>query len=100
MMAAGTVRDTFNELASTKYKELVPQVENELDAIAEFERAFEMMIYRTSLRSYAKMFSFATVVGITKLTTFEVRNLAAIAFAVEQKISTETTMSKLILEEE
>ena len=100
MMAAGTVRDAFNELASTKYKELVPQVENELDAIAEFERAFEMMIYRTSLRSFAKMFSFATVIGITKLTTFEVRNLAAIAFAVEQKIPTETTMSKLILEEE
>lgn len=100
MMAAGTVRDAFNELSTTKYKELVPQVENELDSIAEFERAFEMMIYRTSLRSFAKMFSFATVVGITKLTTFEVRNLAAIAFAVEQKIPTETTMSKLILEEE
>ena len=100
MMAAGTVRDAFNELSSTKYKELIPQSENELDAIAEFERAFEMMIYRTSLRSFAMMFSFATVVGITKLTAFEVRNLAAIAFAVEQKIPTETTMSKLILEEE
>ena len=100
MMAVGTVRDAFNELSSTKYKELVPQVENELDAIAEFERAFEMLIYRESLRSFTKMFSFATIVGITKLTAFEVRNLAAIAFAVEQKIPTETTMSKLILEEE
>jgi V/A-type H+-transporting ATPase subunit C len=100
MMAAATVRDAFNELASTKYKDLVPQVENELDSIAEFERAFEMAIYQSSLRSFTKMFSFATIVGITKLTSFEVRNLAAIAFAVEQKIPTETTMSKLILEEE
>ena len=100
MMAAGSVRDAFNELSSTKYKELIPQSENELDAVAEFERAFEMMIYRTSLRSFTKMFSFATIVGITKLTAFEVRNLAAIAFAIEQKIPTETTMSKLILEEE
>ena len=100
MMAAGSVRDAFNELSNTKYKELIPQSENELDAIAEFERAFEMMIYRTSLRSFTKMFSFATIVGITKLTAFEVRNLAAIAFAIEQKIPTETTMSKLILEEE
>lgn len=100
MMTAATVRDAFNELSGTKYKEIVPQVENELDAIAEFERAFEMLIYRTSLRSFTKMFSFATIVGITKLTSFEVRNLAAIAFAVEQKIPTETTMSKLILEEE
>ena len=100
MMAAATIRDAFNELSSTKYKELVPQIENELDAIAEFERAFEILIYKTSLSSFTKMFSFATIVGITKLTAFEVRNLAAIAFAVEQKIPTETTMSKLILEEE
>lgn len=100
MMAASTVRDVFNELSSTKYKNLVPQVENELDAIAEFERAFEMLIYHTALRSFTKMFSFATIVGITKLTAFEVRNLAAIAYAIEQKIPTEVTMSKLILEEE
>ena len=100
MMAAATVRDAFNELSNTKYKNLVPQIENELDAIAEFERTFEMSIYTSSLRSFTKMFSFATIVGITKLTSFEVRNLAAIAFAVEQKIPTETTMSKLILEEE
>jgi V/A-type H+-transporting ATPase subunit C len=79
---------------------LFPQTENELDAIGEFERAFEMAIYQTALRSFTKMFSFATIVGITKLTAFEVRNLAAIAYAVEQKIPTETTMSKLILEEE
>jgi V/A-type H+-transporting ATPase subunit C len=100
MIAAATVRDAFNELASTKYKNLVPQVENELDAIAEFERAFEIAIYRAALRSFTKMFSFATIVGITKLTAFEVRNLAAIAYAIEQNIPTDITMSKLILEEE
>jgi len=100
MMAAATLRDAFSELSNTKYKDLVPQVENELDGIAEFERAFEMPNYTASLRSFTKMFSFATIVGITKLTSFEIRNLAAIAFAVEQKIPTETTMSKLILEQE
>ena len=101
IMTTGTVKDAFNEIAaSTKYKDLVPQSENDLDAISEFERAFEMSIYRTSIRSFTKMFSFATIIGITKLTSFEIRNLAAIAFAVEQKIATEITMSKLILEEE
>jgi V/A-type H+-transporting ATPase subunit C len=100
MISAATIRDAFNELSNTKYKNLIPQTENELDAIAEFERAFEMAIYQTALRSFTKMFSFATIVGITKLTAFEVRNLAAIAFAVEQKIPTEITMSKLILEED
>ena len=99
MIASATIRDAFNELSNTKYKSLIPQTENELDAIAEFERAFEMAIYQTALSSFTKMFSFATIVGITKLTAFEVRNLAAIAFAVEQKIPTEITMSKLILKE-
>ncbi len=100
MMAAATVRDAFNELSATKYKNLVPQIERDLDALAEFERAFEMAIYHASARSFTKMFSFATIIGITKLTSYEVRNLSAIAFAVQQKIPTETTMSKLILEEE
>ena len=100
MIAAASIRDAFNELTNTKYKELVPQVENELDAIAEFERGFEISIYKNSLSSFTKMFNFAIIIGITKLTAFEVRNLAAIAFAVEQKIPTETTMAKLILTEE
>jgi V/A-type H+-transporting ATPase subunit C len=99
MISAETVRDVFNELSNTKYKDLVPQVENDLDAIAEFERSFENAIYQASLNSFTKMFSLATIVGITKLTGYEVRNIAAIAYAVEQKISSETTMSKLILDE-
>ncbi len=99
MMAAATVRDAFSELTNTKYKNLIPDVENELDAVAQFERSFEMSLYNASARSFTKMFSFATIIGITKLTAFEVRNLAAIAYAVEQKIPTETTMSKLIVEE-
>ena len=49
MMSGATIRDAFNELSNTKYKNLVPQVENELDAIAEFERAFEMLIYRSCI---------------------------------------------------
>ena len=99
MISAVSIRDAFNELTSTKYKDLVPESENELDMIAEFERAFELEIYQSALRSFSKMFSFATIIGITKLTAYEVRNLAAIAYAVEQKISPEITMSKLILEQ-
>ena len=100
MTAASTVRDALNELSGTRYKPLIPESENELDALAEFERAFEMAIYYASTRSFTKMFSFATIIAITKLTSFEVRNLAAIAYAVEQRIPTETTMSKLVLKEE
>jgi len=100
MISANSIKDAFNELSNTKYKNLIPSVENELDAIAEFERSFELAIYRASLNSFTKMFSLVTSVGITKLTAYEVRNIAAIAYAVEQKIPTETTMSKLILKTE
>jgi len=99
MMASATIRDAFGELSNTKYKNLIPEVENELDAVAQFERSFEMALYNSSARSFTKMFSFATIIGITKLTAFEVRNLAAIAYAVEQKIATDITMSKLIVKE-
>ncbi|MFZ8907724.1 MAG: V0D/AC39 family V-type ATPase subunit [Nitrosopumilaceae archaeon] len=100
MIGAASIKDAFNELASTRYKNLIPEADNELDAISEFERKFELEMYQSSLRSFTKMFSFATIIGITKLTAYEVRNLSAIAYAVEQKIPTETTMSKLILEED
>ena len=33
MMASATIRDAFTELSNTKYKNLIPEVENELDAI-------------------------------------------------------------------
>lgn len=100
MAASASVRDALAELSNTKYKALVPEAENELDAVAGFERAFEMQLYRSSARAFTKMFSFATIIGITKLTSFEVRNMAAIAYAVEQRIPAETTMSKLIVEEQ
>jgi V/A-type H+-transporting ATPase subunit C len=45
------------------------------------------------------MFSTSTSVGITILTSYEVRNLGSIAFAVEQKIPPQITMSKIIIEE-
>lgn len=100
MIAASSVKDAFNELTSTRYKDLIPQSENELDAISEFERAFEIAIFKACNSAFTKMFNFATIIGITKLTAYEVRNMAAIAYAVEQKIPTETTMSKLILRNE
>ena len=99
MISAGSVADAFGELAATRYRGMVPETENEMDAVAEFERAFETEIYRTAARSFTKMFSFATIIGITKLTAFEVRNMAAVAYAVEQKIAAETTISKLVLDQ-
>jgi len=98
MMAAETVKDALNELTSSPYKEMIPQTENDIDAISEFERSFEMAIYKGAKKTFTRMFSTATSVGITILTSYEVRNMASIAFAVEQKISPQITMSKIIID--
>jgi len=99
LIAAGSVVDALGELGNTHYRYLLPQSEKEIDAISEFERAFEIAIYRRAKNTFTRMFSSATSVGIMKLTTFEVRNLASIAYAVEQKIPAQVTMSKLIIED-
>ena len=96
MGGAVSIKDAFSELSGTKYKDLVPKEEAELDAIAEFERSFEMAIFDACNRAFTKMFNLATVLAVMTLTAFEVRNLAAIAYAVEQGIPVETVMSKLI----
>lgn len=99
MINTGSVKEALGELTNTYYKNLVPETDNALDAITEFERNFEIFIYKAVNRTFSRMFSFATVIGIIKLTSYEIRNLAAIAFAVEQKIPTERTMEKLIVSE-
>ncbi|ABK78078.1 archaeal/vacuolar-type H -ATPase subunit C [Cenarchaeum symbiosum A] len=100
MAAAGTLKDAFAELQGTRYRDLAPKAEDGIGAITEFERSFEMMMYRGALSSFTRMFSSGTSVGITKLTAYEIRNMAAIAFAVEHGIPVETTMSKLVVEAE
>lgn len=100
LISSDSVRSVLDELAATRYRDIIPQAEEEMEAVAAFEHAFEMAIYKAVNRSFTKMFSFATIIGITKLTAYEVRNIAAIAFAVEQKIDPQTTMSRLIIEQE
>lgn len=99
MISADSIKTALNELAGTSYKELVPQEENELDAIGQFEKAFDKLIYNSMRSEFVRVFSFSTVVAVTRLLEYEVRNLASITFAVDQKIPTETTLSKLIVHE-
>ncbi len=99
MISADSIKTALKELAGTSYKELVPQEENELDAISQFEKAFDKLIYNSMRSEFVRVFSFSTVVAVTRLIEYEVRNLASITFAVDQKIPAETTLSKLIVHE-
>ncbi|AJZ75939.1 V0D/AC39 family V-type ATPase subunit [Candidatus Nitrosotenuis cloacae] len=100
MISSDSVRSVLDELATTRYRDIIPQTEDNMETVSAFEHSFEMAIYKAVNRSFTKMFSFSTIIGITKLTSYEVRNIAAIAFAVEQKIESQTTMSRLIVEQE
>ncbi len=99
MINAESVKDALSELSNTIYKNLVPQTDNTIDALSQFERSFEIAIYKAINKTFTRMFSFSTVVGILKLTNYEVRNIAAIAFAVEQQIPVQIVMSKLVIAE-
>lgn len=97
MISADSLKSALNELLSTHYKGLVPQ--DETDAISKFERSFEWKIYNTMNAQFVRIFGFSTIVAIVRLLDFEVRNLSAITYAVEQKIPSDTVMSKIIIKD-
>lgn len=97
MISADSLKSALNELLSTHYKGMVPQDEN--DAISKFESSFERKIYNTMNSQFVRIFGFSTIVAIVRLLDFEVRNLSAITYAVEQKIPSDTVMSKIIIKD-
>jgi len=96
MAGASSVRDALSELGTTRYAALVPQSGTDLDALAGLERAMELGIYASCNRAFTRMFSLATIIAITKLAAYEVRNISAIAYAVEQGIPAATVMARAI----
>jgi V/A-type H+-transporting ATPase subunit C len=99
MISADSIKNALNELASTPYKDIIPQQENPIDAISQFENSFERLIHDAMQSEFVRVFSFSTVVAITRLVEYEIRNLALIAFGVEQNIPVETMMSKIIVKD-
>ncbi len=99
MISSDSIKSVFGELEGTQYSNLVPQEENDIDAIGKLEHAFERLISDSMQSSFVRVFSASTVVAITQLIDYEVRNLSSIVFAVEQKIPAETAISKLIVNE-
>lgn len=97
MISADSIKGALNELLGTHYKDLVPQ--DEIDTIAKFERAFERRIYDTMNAQFVRIFGFSTVVAVIRLLDFEIRNLSAISYAVEQQIPSQTVMERLIIKE-
>ena len=67
--------------------------------INEFERKFDMFLYNSLLKEFANMFKLSTVVSVVRLYDYEIRNLSSISYSVENNISSDIVMSKIIASE-
>ena len=93
MIAADSIKNSLSELSSTKYKDLIPQEEDE--PIAKFERSFERRIYNTMNAQFVRIFGVSTIIAIVRLIDFEIRNLASIGYGVEQNIPSQTVTDRM-----
>ncbi|MGH9876113.1 MAG: V0D/AC39 family V-type ATPase subunit [Nitrososphaerales archaeon] len=99
MINAETVTDAIAELGSTIYKDIIPQPTNDIEAILSLEKSFEKILFKRFLAAFRTMFTYSTMIAAIKLKIIEVRNLSAIASAIEQKVPADVVMSKLLLPE-
>jgi V/A-type H+-transporting ATPase subunit C len=97
MMNVEKIQDAIGELANTPYRDLIPKAAaNDIDAIRQLEQGFELMSIKRINASYRAVFTVGNMLASIKLMSFEIRNLAAIATGVEQKISPEKIMASLV----
>jgi V/A-type H+-transporting ATPase subunit C len=97
MINTEKIQEAIGELAGTAYKELIPRsAANDIDAIMQLEAAFEKESLRRIMNSYRTVFTVANLLASIKLMAFEIRNLAAIAAGVEQKIPSDKILASLV----
>ena len=91
------VSEAITELGNTVYKDIIPQsATDDINAIMQLEASFESLQLMKVISSFRTMFSVGIMVAALKLLMIEVRNLAAIASGVEQKVPTESIMTNLV----
>jgi V/A-type H+/Na+-transporting ATPase subunit C len=91
------VSEAITELGNTVYKDIIPQsATDDINAIMQLEASFESLQLKKVVSSFRTMFSVGIMVGALKLMMLEVRNLAAIASGVEQKVPTESIMTNIV----
>jgi V/A-type H+/Na+-transporting ATPase subunit C len=91
------VSEAIMELGNTVYKDIIPQsATNDINAIMQLEASFESLQLKRVISSFRTMFNVGIMVAALKLMMIEVRNLAAIASGVEQKVPVESIMTNLV----
>jgi V/A-type H+-transporting ATPase subunit C len=91
------VSEAITELGNTVYKDIIPQsATNDINAIMQLEASFESLQLKRVISSFRTMFNVGIMVAALKLMMIEVRNLAAIASGVEQKVPIESIITNLV----
>ena len=96
MISAENLKNSFMELSKTKFSDIIPHEDDDIVMINEFETKFDIFLYDSLLKEFANMFKLSTVVSVVRLYDIEIRNLSSISYAVENNISSDVTMSKII----
>jgi V/A-type H+-transporting ATPase subunit C len=97
MINTEKVSDAIAELGNTVYKDIIPQsASDDINAIMQLEASFESLQLKKVISSFRTMFSVGIMIAALKLLMIEVRNLAAIASGVEQKVPTESIITNLV----
>src|ERR671925_376008 len=97
MINTEKIQEAIGELAATNYKDLIPRsAANDIDAIMQLEAGFEKEALKRIMNSFRTVFTIANLLASLKLMGYEIRNLAAIAAGVEQKISADKIMVSLV----
>jgi V/A-type H+/Na+-transporting ATPase subunit C len=97
MINTEKIQEAIGELAATTYKDLIPRsAANDIDAIMQLEAGFEKEALKRIMNSFRTVFTIANLLASLKLMGYEIRNLAAIAAGVEQKISADKIMASLV----
>ena len=99
MISAESLKSSFMELSKTKFSEIIPSEADDIIMINEFERKFDIFLYNSLLKEFANMFKLSTVVSVVRLYDYEIRNLSSISYAIENNISSDIVMSKIIASE-
>jgi V/A-type H+/Na+-transporting ATPase subunit C len=97
MINTEKIQEAIGELAATTYKDLIPRsAANDIDVIMQLEAGFEKEALKRIMNSFRTVFTIANLLASLKLMGYEIRNLAAIAAGVEQKISADKIMASLV----
>lgn len=97
MINTDKISEAIGELSNTVYKDIIPQsARNDIDAIMQLESGFEAISLRRVISSFRTMFTVSIMLAALKLMIVEIRNLSAITSGVEQKVPTDTILSRLV----